>query len=61
FECVDTQHELQSCGGCASVRSQYDCTTIEGSWNVGCENGACKVYSCQAGYRLARDGASCEK
>jgi hypothetical protein len=42
YECIDTNLELQSCGGCSSVESQFDCTAIEGSWNVGCEQGSCK-------------------
>lgn len=41
FECLDTFNELESCGGCASVGKGEDCTSIEGSWNVGCEQGTC--------------------
>ena len=42
YECVDTAQDVQSCGGCSSTNSDFDCTAIEGSWNVGCESGACK-------------------
>ena len=41
YECLDIFHELESCGGCASVGRGQDCTAIEGSWNVGCNQGAC--------------------
>lgn len=42
YECVDTATELTSCGGCASIGAGQDCTAIEGAWNVGCDQGACK-------------------
>ncbi|KZV77714.1 hypothetical protein PENSPDRAFT_679253 [Peniophora sp. CONT] len=60
YECVDTAQDVQSCGGCSSVNSDFDCTAIEGSWNVGCEKGACRVYSCQAGYKLTAKN-TCEQ
>ncbi|KAJ3719922.1 protein priA [Lentinula raphanica] len=59
FECLDTSVELESCGGCASTGQGQDCTAIEGAWNVGCNSGSCKVYSCFAGYKLSSDGTSC--
>jgi len=61
YECVDTARELQSCGGCSSVHPELDCTSIEGSWNVGCEKGSCRVYSCTAGYKMSSDHTYCEK
>jgi hypothetical protein len=60
YECLDTANELESCGGCASIGKGQDCTTIEGAWNVGCEQGRCKVLACAAGYRLTFDRTSCE-
>ena len=45
YECVDTATELTSCGGCASTGAGQDCTAIEGAWNVGCDQGACKGTS----------------
>ncbi|KAJ3861052.1 protein priA [Lentinula novae-zelandiae] len=59
YECLDTEAELESCGGCASVGEGQDCTAIEGAWNVGCDRGSCKVYSCFAGFKLSSDGTSC--
>lgn len=41
YECLDTNTELQSCGGCASTGEGQDCTAIKGAWNVGCESGKC--------------------
>lgn len=41
YECIDTDAELESCGGCASIGEGQDCTAIAGAWNVGCENGTC--------------------
>ncbi|KAH8835744.1 hypothetical protein DL96DRAFT_1550168 [Flagelloscypha sp. PMI_526] len=58
-ECLDTKVELESCGGCASVGQGQDCTTIKGAWNVGCEEGRCAVYTCEAGYARSLDGKSC--
>ena len=41
YECLDTAHELESCGGCASTGEGQDCTAIRGIWNVGCVQGRC--------------------
>ncbi|EIM92477.1 uncharacterized protein STEHIDRAFT_151799 [Stereum hirsutum FP-91666 SS1] len=59
YECIDTTQELESCGGCASTGAGQDCTAIEGAWNVACNAGACAVYNCMSGYRLAADKSSC--
>jgi len=59
FECLDTNNELESCGGCASIGQGQDCAAIKGAWNVGCEQGTCAVYTCIAGFRPSRDGKSC--
>lgn len=59
YECLDISAELESCGGCTSVGQGQDCTAIKGAWNVGCDRGSCKVYSCFAGFRLSVDGTSC--
>jgi hypothetical protein len=42
YECIDTDQELQSCGGCSSTGAGQDCTAIRGAWNVGCEYGHCR-------------------
>ncbi|KAF9076332.1 hypothetical protein BDP27DRAFT_1380379 [Rhodocollybia butyracea] len=59
YECLDTTAELESCGGCASIGRGQDCTAIKGAWNVGCELGSCKVYTCSEGYLLSADNKSC--
>ncbi|KIM86009.1 hypothetical protein PILCRDRAFT_816555 [Piloderma croceum F 1598] len=59
YECLDTAHELESCGGCASTGEGQDCTAIKGVWNVGCVQGRCSIYTCAAGYKRSRDGNSC--
>ncbi|KAH7104391.1 hypothetical protein BKA62DRAFT_505848 [Auriculariales sp. MPI-PUGE-AT-0066] len=59
YECLNTMVELESCGGCASTHKGQDCTTIAHAWNVGCERGACRVYSCQHGFSANTNGTSC--
>jgi len=59
IECVDTFSDLKSCGGCASTGAGRDCGAITGAWNVGCEYGECKVYTCTDGYEKSDDGESC--
>jgi len=60
FECVDFGYDLTSCGGCGSLDVRYDCTSIPHALpGVSCSVGKCKVTGCEAGYRLATDGASC--
>ncbi|CAL1695859.1 unnamed protein product [Somion occarium] len=61
YECLDTAVELTSCGGCASTGAGQDCTAIKGAWNVGCDQGSCRVYTCAQGYRRSLDGKSCTK
>lgn len=41
-ECLDTDVEITSCGGCASTGAGQDCTALEGVWNVGCYRGSCQ-------------------
>ncbi|GAA5860417.1 hypothetical protein JCM3774_000412 [Rhodotorula dairenensis] len=52
YECIDTQIELQSCGGCASKGQGEDCTAIKGAQGVTCQSGKCLVYSCEPGFAL---------
>ncbi|KAA1468242.1 hypothetical protein DENSPDRAFT_857172 [Dentipellis sp. KUC8613] len=59
WECVDVQQELESCGGCVIGGEGQDCTAIKGAWNVGCEQGSCKVYTCMNGYKLSSDNKTC--
>jgi hypothetical protein len=59
YECVDFATELEFCGGCPALGAGQDCSTIEGAWNVGCDQGSCVVYTCAGGYELGADGKSC--
>lgn len=71
FECLDTQYELESCGGCvnghyiadytigsAITTSGVDCTTIEGVafGAVSCTRGRCVASRCRPGYKLIAGG-----
>ena len=59
YECIDTTQALDSCGGCASTGEGVDCTKIRGARSVGCENSACRVFSCQAGFKPSPRGDKC--
>ncbi|KAF9526450.1 hypothetical protein CPB83DRAFT_770291 [Crepidotus variabilis] len=60
FECLDTTQDLVSCGGCASEGKGQDCTKIDFVDNVACEAKACKVYTCESGYKPSVDGKLCQ-
>lgn len=57
-ECLDLRTTLDSCGGCTSEGQGLDCTLIPGVQDVNCEYGACKVYSCERGFKL-ENGTAC--
>jgi len=59
YECLDTFAELTSCGGCASTGAGQNCGLMYGAWNVGCEFGECKIYTCAGGFTKSLDGLSC--
>jgi len=69
FECLDTQQNLESCGGCtvpfglssSTKPDGVDCTSIDGVSDVGCVAGACVVHKCRAGWLLSEDGEGCVK
>ncbi|ODN92099.1 hypothetical protein L198_05771 [Cryptococcus wingfieldii CBS 7118] len=61
YECLDSTSELQSCGGCASLGSGQDCTALPGARWMGCNSGACEVYSCKPGWARALNGTVCER
>ncbi|KIK68321.1 hypothetical protein GYMLUDRAFT_68188 [Collybiopsis luxurians FD-317 M1] len=67
WECVDTQNDLESCGGCPFITSSLtsdiagvDCTTLPGVANVACVRGACSVNKCMPGFKISRSGQHCE-
>uniref|UniRef100_A0A0S1MJE2 Protein CPL1-like domain-containing protein n=1 Tax=Phakopsora pachyrhizi TaxID=170000 RepID=A0A0S1MJE2_PHAPC len=55
-ECLDTQKEITSCGGCASEGQGENCMFIEGAEGVGCESGKCVVFSTKPGYIINEEG-----
>ncbi|KAJ7723796.1 hypothetical protein B0H16DRAFT_1597950 [Mycena metata] len=67
FECIDTDTDFRSCGGCRfpakdkgkeAVAGQ-DCTEIPGVAEAACESGTCTVRSCRPGYIQDRTGTFC--
>ncbi|OCH89939.1 hypothetical protein OBBRIDRAFT_755737 [Obba rivulosa] len=64
WECVDTESDLESCGGCAiplggGTSMGIDCAALPGVADVSCIAGACVVHRCMPGYQRARDGNFC--
>jgi len=56
IECLDTQSELTSCGGCVSKGEGQNCLLIPGAEGVGCQEGSCIVFSTKSGYTLNESG-----
>ncbi|WWC57481.1 uncharacterized protein I303_100013 [Kwoniella dejecticola CBS 10117] len=60
YECIDTNAELESCGGClyGSLSSPnatigQDCSSVQATLGgVTCESGRCVAYKCKSGYTL---------
>ncbi|KAJ7133271.1 hypothetical protein C8R44DRAFT_870682 [Mycena epipterygia] len=63
FECIDTDSDYRSCGGCRfpakGGEQGEDCTKIEGASEAYCECGACVVRSCRPGYFLDSSATFC--
>jgi len=64
WECVDTDNDLESCGGCILPLTPYtptgiDCTAIPGVADVSCQSGACTVRRCLPGYTTSADASHC--
>ncbi|KAL7410788.1 hypothetical protein BDY24DRAFT_417642 [Mrakia frigida] len=57
YECLDTQSELESCGGCRSTGLGTDCSALTGvrMGAATCDRGRCVVSACRAGFKL-KDG-----
>ncbi|GAA5857591.1 hypothetical protein JCM8547_004285 [Rhodosporidiobolus lusitaniae] len=55
YECLDTNSELESCGGCLSKGDGEDCTAIKGAQGVTCQSGSCIVFTCQPGWELVEN------
>ncbi|WRT68711.1 uncharacterized protein IL334_005691 [Kwoniella shivajii] len=61
YECINPLEDLQSCGGCSSLSTGVDCTSIPGAKFMGCNIGKCQIYSCKKGWKLNQDGSACER
>ncbi|KAF9467646.1 hypothetical protein BDZ94DRAFT_1155707 [Collybia nuda] len=64
WECVNTQDDLESCGGCIiplhlGQEEGVDCTAIPGISDVSCVRGRCDVHRCMPGYEISSTGDSC--
>ncbi|TEB08862.1 hypothetical protein FA13DRAFT_1722737 [Coprinellus micaceus] len=66
WECVNTQSDLESCGGCAISATNeandgegQDCTAIEGVADVACVGGGCQVRKCLDGYEVSPGNNYC--
>lgn len=51
FECLDTENNIESCGGCP-LDGGEDCTAIFGARAVECVRGRCHVRECEKGLQL---------
>ncbi|KAI0290225.1 hypothetical protein BC826DRAFT_1106580 [Russula brevipes] len=64
WECVNTERDLESCGGCMVPLNAYsrlgtDCTALPGVADVACLSGECVVHRCLPGYIPALGGTRC--
>ncbi|KAJ7852844.1 hypothetical protein B0H14DRAFT_3450637 [Mycena olivaceomarginata] len=63
LDCIDTDVDFRSCGGCVFPHKGQDkgedCTQIEGAADAACECGTCVVRSCRPGYVLDSTAAFC--
>ncbi|KAF8966068.1 hypothetical protein BDZ97DRAFT_716401 [Flammula alnicola] len=65
WECVDTENDLESCGGCVLPDHPgmhpegVDCTAIQDVSDVSCIHGQCVVRRCMPGYAPNLLGDSC--
>lgn len=59
WEYVDTQNDMESCGGCHQPMEGFkkgrDCTAILGANSVSCHLGQCQISSCLRGFKLDID------
>lgn len=52
YECLDTQSDLEACGGCPGSDSSVDCSAMPNVRNVQCVDGQCQISSCLRGSTL---------
>ncbi|WWC66267.1 uncharacterized protein I206_100168 [Kwoniella pini CBS 10737] len=71
WECIDTQNDIESCGGCMypeptynnplAVSNGIDCTSLKGTNGISCNFGKCKIQNCLKGFKLNNNGTICEE
>ncbi|KAG8917872.1 hypothetical protein FRC01_002158 [Tulasnella sp. 417] len=62
FDCVDTENDPESCGGCVGLDGESDgtdCTAIKGVSVTRCIKRSCVIDSCRKGWVKSLDGSSC--
>ncbi|KIO28221.1 hypothetical protein M407DRAFT_22554 [Tulasnella calospora MUT 4182] len=62
FDCVDTENDPESCGGCVGLDGEgtgTDCTATKGASVTRCVKRSCVVDSCRKGWVKSIDGTSC--
>ncbi|KAG8915447.1 hypothetical protein FRC01_003653 [Tulasnella sp. 417] len=62
FDCVDTENDPESCGGCVGLDGEgdgTDCTAIKGVSVTRCVKRSCVIDSCRKGWVKSIDGSSC--
>jgi len=61
YECLDTQQELTSCGGCVTLGDGTNCATLRGAGMSGCSNGKCTIFSCARGFKFSQRDQACHR
>ncbi|KAJ7117893.1 hypothetical protein C8R43DRAFT_1099254 [Mycena crocata] len=66
WECINTQNDLESCGGCLYSHHSNalepvgkDCSAIRGVSDVSCIGGECVVHKCMTGYNIVGQHSEC--
>ncbi|GAA6039012.1 hypothetical protein JCM8097_000153 [Rhodosporidiobolus ruineniae] len=59
FECLDPLSELTSCGGCSSLSTGTDCSTLPHVRSAGCAEGRCVVFACERGWKPDEHAGAC--
>ncbi|KAM6495464.1 hypothetical protein JOM56_008170 [Amanita muscaria] len=60
-ECVNTQTDLDNCGGCAALGQGQICGKQAGVLTASCISGTCQTYSCRSGYTLDTTTGKCTR
>ncbi|KAH9462974.1 hypothetical protein Pst134EA_015063 [Puccinia striiformis f. sp. tritici] len=61
YECLDTQQEINSCGGCVTLGNGTDCAALRGAGMSGCSDGKCTIFTCARGFKYSKKDQSCRR